>query len=120
MTVYLVIPLPKISYIHRIYIWFWPTLDMCVSPTLAGPAVLLFDAVFLIKGFLGAAVVPEQSNFICWSTRLDSCVSPTLAGPAVLLFDAVFLIKAFLGAAVIPEQSDQCYEDHATSVMKII
>ena len=48
------------------------------------------------------------------------CVSPTLAGPAVLLFDAVFLIKAFLGAAVIPEQSDQCYEDHATSVMKII
>jgi len=26
MTVYLVIPLPKIPYIHRIYIWFWPTL----------------------------------------------------------------------------------------------
>jgi hypothetical protein len=26
MTVYLVISLPKIPYIHRIYIWFWPTL----------------------------------------------------------------------------------------------
>jgi hypothetical protein len=29
MTVYLVISLPKIPYIHRIYIWFWPTLAMC-------------------------------------------------------------------------------------------
>ena len=27
MTVYLVIPLPKIPYIHRMYIWFWPTLS---------------------------------------------------------------------------------------------
>jgi hypothetical protein len=27
MTVYLVIPLPKLPYIHRIYIWFWPTLQ---------------------------------------------------------------------------------------------
>ena len=26
LTVYLVISLPKIPYIHRIYIWFWPTL----------------------------------------------------------------------------------------------
>jgi hypothetical protein len=26
MTVYLVISLPKIPYIHRIYIWIWPTL----------------------------------------------------------------------------------------------
>ena len=26
MTVHLVISLPKIPYIHRIYIWFWPTL----------------------------------------------------------------------------------------------
>jgi hypothetical protein len=26
MTVYLVIFLPKIPYIHNIYIWFWPTL----------------------------------------------------------------------------------------------
>ena len=26
MDVYMVIFLPKISYIHRIYIWFWPTL----------------------------------------------------------------------------------------------
>ena len=26
MTVYLVISLPKLRYIHRIYIWFWPIL----------------------------------------------------------------------------------------------
>ena len=26
MTVYLVIPLPNVPYILRIYIWFWPTL----------------------------------------------------------------------------------------------
>jgi hypothetical protein len=26
MTVYLVTSLPKIPYVHRIYIWFWPTL----------------------------------------------------------------------------------------------
>ena len=28
MTVYSVISLPKIPYIHRIYIWFWPILFM--------------------------------------------------------------------------------------------
>jgi hypothetical protein len=28
MTVYLVNPLPKLPYIHRIYIWFWPTLHI--------------------------------------------------------------------------------------------
>ena len=28
MTVYLVISLPKVPYIHRIYIWSWPTLLM--------------------------------------------------------------------------------------------
>jgi hypothetical protein len=28
-TVDLVISLPKLPYIHRIYIWFWPTLAMC-------------------------------------------------------------------------------------------
>ena len=28
MTVYLAIPLPKIPYVHRIYIWFWPTLQI--------------------------------------------------------------------------------------------
>jgi hypothetical protein len=26
MTVYLVISLPKLQYIHCIYIWLWPTL----------------------------------------------------------------------------------------------
>ena len=26
MTVYFVIPLPKLPYIHRIYIWSWPIL----------------------------------------------------------------------------------------------
>ena len=31
MTVHLVISLPKIQYIHRIFIWFWPTLHMCVQ-----------------------------------------------------------------------------------------
>ena len=29
VTIYLVISLPKLPYIHRIYIWFWPTLAMC-------------------------------------------------------------------------------------------
>ena len=33
MTVYLVISLPKIPYIHRIYIWFWPTLLMVKRST---------------------------------------------------------------------------------------
>ena len=28
MTVYTVISLPKMPYVHRIYIWFWPTLRM--------------------------------------------------------------------------------------------
>jgi hypothetical protein len=28
MTVYLVISLPGEPYIHRIYLWFWPTLHM--------------------------------------------------------------------------------------------
>ena len=27
MTVYMVNSLPKIPYTHRIYIWFWPTLE---------------------------------------------------------------------------------------------
>jgi hypothetical protein len=34
-TVYLVIFLPKILYIHHIYIWFWPTLakmNACSAP----------------------------------------------------------------------------------------
>ena len=29
MTVYSVVPLPKIPYIHRICTWFWPTLLVC-------------------------------------------------------------------------------------------
>jgi len=29
MTIYLVISLPKIPYIHRVYIWSWPTLRFC-------------------------------------------------------------------------------------------
>ena len=33
MTVYLVISLPMIPYIHRIYIWFWPTLLTCNQAT---------------------------------------------------------------------------------------
>jgi hypothetical protein len=28
MTVYLVIFLPKLLYIHRVYIWFWPALNI--------------------------------------------------------------------------------------------
>jgi len=37
MTIHLVKSLPIIPYIHRIYIWFWPTLDMlhvCTSDCL--------------------------------------------------------------------------------------
>jgi len=33
MTVYLMISLPKLPYIHRIYIWFWPTLHILVGLT---------------------------------------------------------------------------------------
>jgi len=29
-TVHLVITLPKILYMHRVYVWFWPTLCMCL------------------------------------------------------------------------------------------
>jgi len=32
ITVYLVIALPKIPYIHRVYIWFWPTLPPDTPP----------------------------------------------------------------------------------------
>jgi hypothetical protein len=28
MTVYMVIPLPKLPYIHTVYVWYWPTLDI--------------------------------------------------------------------------------------------
>jgi len=31
MTIRLVISLPKIPYIHRIYVWFWPTLRIIAS-----------------------------------------------------------------------------------------
>jgi hypothetical protein len=30
MTVYLVTSLPKVPYMHRIYIWLWPTLRDCL------------------------------------------------------------------------------------------
>jgi len=39
MTVNLVISLPKIWYIHTVYIWFWPTLCMCVRVYLLLPLV---------------------------------------------------------------------------------
>ena len=43
MTVYLVITLPKIPYIHRIYIWFRPTLQMRKGVTIKGSCRLEGD-----------------------------------------------------------------------------
>ena len=31
MTVYLVVFLPKLPHIHRVNIWFWPTLYICTA-----------------------------------------------------------------------------------------
>jgi len=40
MTVYFVVFLSKIPYIHYIYVWFWPILNKCLPGTLRGGDVL--------------------------------------------------------------------------------
>ena len=45
MTVYLVISLPKILYIHRIYICLWPTLFICPNTSFTLPSIVLAQAL---------------------------------------------------------------------------
>jgi hypothetical protein len=49
MTVYFVISLPKIPFMHRIYIWFWPSLIVCI-----GHPVL---HLLLVQGLRNLAIV---------------------------------------------------------------
>ena len=59
MTVYLVVSLPKIPYTHRIYIWFWPTLQISVLAAnhLYGVQLRSFWSVYLL-GPIGWAAMP--------------------------------------------------------------